>query len=190
LTRRGDGGIVRFDPWTEIQEMRRTMDDLFNRSFGYTPVDRFIGGPTAWSGGPNVDLYETADDLVFSAELPGFTQDEIQLQVTADSLQVSAANREGTTEQASTPSNGKSKTGKAGEETPSGSTAVAESRPEAMRTYHISGRPRQTVALSYALPVEIDPNKVEATFANGVLKVTMPKAEQVKPKQVQVKIEG
>jgi len=37
------------------------------------------------------------------------------------------------------------------------------------------------------LPVEIDAGKVEATLKDGVLSITLPKAEQAKPRKVQVK---
>ena len=41
---------------------------------------------------------------------------------------------------------------------------------------------------SFSLPKQVDVNKVEATFNNGVLKLNIPKAEEVKPKQIQVQI--
>ena len=36
------------------------------------------------------------------------------------------------------------------------------------------------------LPVEVDPAKIEATYTNGVLLVTAPKAEHAKPRQIPV----
>jgi HSP20 family protein len=39
---------------------------------------------------------------------------------------------------------------------------------------------------SFTLPVQIDPNKVEAHFANGVLELVVPKAESVKPRSVKI----
>ncbi len=38
------------------------------------------------------------------------------------------------------------------------------------------------------LPLSIDPAKVEATFKDGILKLVLPKAEIVKPKQIKVKV--
>ena len=37
-----------------------------------------------------------------------------------------------------------------------------------------------------ALPIRVDANKVNATYQDGILKVTLPKAEEAKPKQIQV----
>ena len=41
---------------------------------------------------------------------------------------------------------------------------------------------------SFQLPVNIQADKVEATFDKGVLKVTLPKAEEAKKKQIEVKV--
>ena len=41
---------------------------------------------------------------------------------------------------------------------------------------------------SFSLPKQVDVNKVEASFSNGVLKLNIPKAEEAKPKQIQVQI--
>jgi HSP20 family protein len=43
------------------------------------------------------------------------------------------------------------------------------------------------VQRTFALPLSIDPNKVEASFERGILTVTLPKTEVVKPKTVTVK---
>ncbi len=39
---------------------------------------------------------------------------------------------------------------------------------------------------AFTLPMAIDPTKVEATFQNGVLQLTLPKAENVKPRTIKV----
>ena len=41
-------------------------------------------------------------------------------------------------------------------------------------------------AQSFALPGEIDPGKADANYENGILTVTVPKAEHVKPKSIKV----
>ena len=43
-----------------------------------------------------------------------------------------------------------------------------------------------TFRRSIALPTQVDANKVSATYHDGILTVTLPKAEEVKPKQIQV----
>jgi len=43
-----------------------------------------------------------------------------------------------------------------------------------------------TFRRSIALPTRVDAAKVSATYQDGILKVTLPKAEEAKPKQIQV----
>jgi HSP20 family protein len=43
-----------------------------------------------------------------------------------------------------------------------------------------------TFRRSIALPTRVNANKVSATYRDGILTVTLPKAEEVKPKQIQV----
>lgn len=43
-----------------------------------------------------------------------------------------------------------------------------------------------TFRRSIVLPTRVDPKKVSATYQDGILKVTLPKAEEAKPKQIQV----
>jgi HSP20 family protein len=40
---------------------------------------------------------------------------------------------------------------------------------------------------SFNLPTKIDPDKAEAEFKDGVLTIKMPKANEVKPKQIEIK---
>jgi HSP20 family protein len=47
-----------------------------------------------------------------------------------------------------------------------------------------------TFTRSFTLPPTIAPEKVEASFENGVLTITLPKREEAKPKQIQVKVNG
>lgn len=39
---------------------------------------------------------------------------------------------------------------------------------------------------AFTLPVQIDPNKVQASFQHGVLDLVLPKADQVKPRSIKV----
>jgi len=52
---------------------------------------------------------------------------------------------------------------------------------------HRRERAAGTFSRVLRLPVDIDAGKVEATLKDGVLFITLPKAEQAKPRKVQVK---
>lgn len=41
---------------------------------------------------------------------------------------------------------------------------------------------------TFELPVTVDPKKIEAHFKDGVLHVRLPKTEEAKPKQIEVKV--
>jgi HSP20 family protein len=43
---------------------------------------------------------------------------------------------------------------------------------------------------SVPIPVQVKSDKAEAIFENGVLTLTLPKAEEIKPKQIKVKAKG
>jgi HSP20 family protein len=40
---------------------------------------------------------------------------------------------------------------------------------------------------SFQLPVQVDANKAEASFENGILTLTLPKSEETRPRKIQVK---
>jgi len=50
-------------------------------------------------------------------------------------------------------------------------------------------RPEGAFQRSFTLGVPVDPEKVQASYRDGVLTVTLPKAETVKPRKVQIKAE-
>ena len=47
-----------------------------------------------------------------------------------------------------------------------------------------------TFTRSFTLPPTVDSDKIDAAFSQGVLKITLPKREESKPKQIKVKING
>ena len=62
-----------------------------------------------------------------------------------------------------------------------------EAQPEegtvAIRTERFAGR----FSRSVSLPASVDPDKVKASYRDGILTVLLPKAEGARPKQIQVK---
>jgi|YelNatPaOPRAMG01_1025707.scaffolds.fasta_scaffold198997_2 HSP20 family protein len=159
LTRRGEGALAPISPWEEIEDLRRHMDDLFSRVFGYTPLSRLIPSGPAFE--PAVDLYETDDKVMLYATLPGFSPDAIHVETTPDTVTIQGERK-----------------------------ALFDSENQ-KAVAHRQGwvASEGSFSVSYTLPCEIDPNKVKATFRNGVLELDMPKSEHAKTKAVKIKVQ-
>ena len=63
----------------------------------------------------------------------------------------------------------------------------AENKREKERYYHLE-RSYGRFSRSFALPDEVDAQKISASMKNGVLELTLPKSEQAKPKSIEVKV--
>jgi HSP20 family protein len=62
-----------------------------------------------------------------------------------------------------------------------------EDKEEKGRTFHRIERRSGMFRRVFSLPVEVEEEKVDARFVEGVLKITLPKAEKVAPKQIEIK---
>ena len=60
-------------------------------------------------------------------------------------------------------------------------------RQEQSEHYYTAERRYGSFSRTMPLPVEVDTNKVDATYKDGVLKITLPKSETAKPKKIEVK---
>jgi HSP20 family protein len=66
----------------------------------------------------------------------------------------------------------------------SGTTQAARKAEDG--SYLVQEIRRGTFSRSLTLPNGLEPDKAEATFEHGVLKLRIPKAEQVKPRQIKI----
>lgn len=71
--------------------------------------------------------------------------------------------------------------------TVSGERTTEEEKPG--EQYHVRQQSYGSFRVSYALPVEVRPDNVKATYKNGVLDVHMPKAEVTEEHKVKVEVE-
>ena len=55
--------------------------------------------------------------------------------------------------------------------------------------YHRVERSYGRFQRSFTLPANLNPEAIKAKFTNGVLTVSIPKAEEVKPKEIQISVE-
>jgi HSP20 family protein len=121
--------------------------------------------PAPWRGArglgrqmfmPAIEVIENEGNLQINAELPGMTDKDIQIEVTADSLTVSGEKR--------------------------------DEREVKEENYYRSERSYGSFRRQVPLPAGADTDNIEATFKDGVLKVTVPiKAAPTPSKKVEVK---
>jgi HSP20 family protein len=72
------------DPFRDLSEIQSEMNRLFDNFFGRP--SQFGATERMWA--PAVDMYETKDELVVTAELPGLNEKDIHLSVTGDVLTI------------------------------------------------------------------------------------------------------
>jgi HSP20 family protein len=76
--------IRRWDPFDELASLRESMERLFDDFFTRRPGRTLA--PTVWE--PAVELFETEDDVVFRAEMPGIDPKSVDVTVSEDTLAV------------------------------------------------------------------------------------------------------
>ena len=74
--------LTRWEPAREMMTLREAMDRLFDDAFTHSLSKR-----DGWSAStPAVDMYQTDDEIVVKASLPGVKADEVQINITGDVL--------------------------------------------------------------------------------------------------------
>ena len=143
--------ITRWEPAREMMTLREAMDRLFDDAF-----TRPLGIRDGWAMSmPAIDMYQTENDVVVKASVPGIKSDEVQINITGDVL------------------------------TLKGEVKQEEERKD--RAWHIREQRFGSFERSVMLPTAVKTDKAEAVFENGVLTITLPKADEVKPKTINIK---
>jgi HSP20 family protein len=76
--------LARWTPARDIMSVRDEMNRLMGEFFGRANGEEGTWFSGAWS--PPVDIYETNEALVLKAELPGFSKDDIQIELKDNTL--------------------------------------------------------------------------------------------------------
>lgn len=136
-------------------------DSLFN--------DHFENGYNGFTGktfyAPKVDVTETTGAYSLEMELPGLTQDDINIELDGSKLTISSKEKTETSENAEN----------------------AEEQTEKPK-YLIRERRQFNFSRAFTLPEDVDSEKVSASFKNGILVVTLPRKEVALPKRIQIDV--
>jgi HSP20 family protein len=142
--------LIRWEPMREMMTLREAMDRLFDDA-----VTQPITSRSGFSAVPAIDLYQTEDEVVIKASLPGLKAQDVQISVTNGVLSLAGEYKQDETKKES--------------------------------TYHIREHRQGSFERSLTLPVEVETDKAKADFKDGILTITLPKAEAVKPRTINIK---
>jgi len=143
--------IIRWDPFRDLITLREKMNRLFEDAFTSRTEEKDLIS-RSWS--PAVDIFETENELVLTAEVPGIEDKDIEIKIEDNTLSLKGERK-----------------------------FEKETKEE---NYHRIERAYGSFYRSFTLPTYIDQDKVRAEHQNGVLKITMPKKAELKPRKVKV----
>lgn len=144
----------------DFVNLRETVDRLFNETSPFRGL---------WAGqmtngdraGIPLDVYVTDHEAVILAAVPGVNPENIDITVNQGTVTISG-------------------------EVPN----VAASEDAKDATWYVHELPSGKFRRSLSIPVEFDVTKAEATFAHGMLRLTLPKSERAKPRQIKINVTG
>lgn len=88
--------MIRWEPFREFLSLRDAMDRMMEESFG-----RALG-PSAMLASPAIDMYQTNDEVVVKATLPGVKPGDINISIAGDSMTIRGEAQEEKTEEGAT----------------------------------------------------------------------------------------
>ena len=143
--------ITRWDPFRDLSLLQDRMNRLFDDAGrGWRPEEP--SATTTWS--PAVDIFETENEIMVQAELPGVDRKDLTLNLENNVLTLKGERRfEKETKQ--------------------------ENYDRIERSYGAFSR-------AFSIPAIVDEEKIRADYKEGILKIALPKKEQVKPKQIKI----
>ena len=77
--------MERWHPFTDLMSLRQAMDRLFEDSF--VRPSRALAAIRE-VGAPALDIYQTPDDIVVKAALPGLKPGDVSIDITGDTLTI------------------------------------------------------------------------------------------------------
>lgn len=154
------------DPFQAFRnEMERMFDRFWRGGFGLPASRRGFEAEPFWRGEegfglsvPAVDVAEDEKAYHITAELPGLSEKDIEVNLSGDVLTISGEKR--------------------------------DEREEKEKSYHFSERRYGSFRRSFALPQGVERDKVEATFKNGVLSLTLPKTPDAMQQQKKIEVKA
>ncbi|GHU39577.1 hypothetical protein FACS1894190_04940 [Spirochaetia bacterium] len=127
-------------------------------------IDRFMGslfGDQSFSGGvlcrqPAVDIEETSDAYILEAEMPGYEEKDVEVNLDGGTLNIESKK-----------------------------STVTENKDDA-HNYIMKERRAETFSRSFKLPENADPENINATFKNGLLCMQIKKRTEAQKRVISI----
>lgn len=147
----GESGLMR-------NRLRSLFDEPLFRVLDEPITDEMLPEAIGWN--PVVDVTETPNEFVFTAEIPGLKKDEVSISWENDVLTIR------------------------------GEKTREVKKDDEERKYHLFERNYGSFLRSFTVPEAILPDKIVAEMTDGVLKVKVPKAPEAKAaaKKIEIKL--
>ncbi len=144
---------VCWNPLHGFDKLQSDMESVFN---DYPSESNRNMGLLEGNWAPAIDVYDSHDDIMIKADLPGMNKEDIEVTIHGDTLIIKGE---------------KKIENKVKEE-------------DYIRTERFYGNFNRTLTL----PSEIDHEKVNATYKDGVLELILSKKEEKKTKRIEVNV--
>jgi HSP20 family protein len=79
-------GLTPWNPFTELDEMERRMNEIFERPFLPSLWRRFPTEQMIWA--PALDVFEKGNRFIVKAEIPGMKEEDINVSIEGDTLNI------------------------------------------------------------------------------------------------------
>ena len=140
--------LVRYNP--KSHDVFGNFDRMFDSLVGSSGLTRTTR--------PAVDIRETEDSYLLEAELPGHTEDSVEVKLDDNLLTISSKDEKKSEEKKSDEKNG----------------------------YVLRERRYSSFTRSFVLPKDVNREGIHASFANGLLTLELSKAPESKPRQIEI----
>jgi HSP20 family protein len=132
-----------------------------SRVFSDSFMDTFFGGAGLnFQYTNDLEMYEENDNVIVKLKIPGFEEDQINITIEDRTLTIG------------------------------GNVKQENEEEEKNKKYYYKEMRQESFTRSVMLPIRVDGDKAVAEIKDGIITVTMPKAEDAKPKSVSVKKVG
>ncbi|MDQ3542170.1 MAG: Hsp20/alpha crystallin family protein [Chloroflexota bacterium] len=148
-------------PVSSVAGIRDAMDRLLSEAVSPGMFNTLwpVGGTEGGRSLLPIDAFATDEEVVILAAIPGINPDDIEIMIEKNTVTLSGQVQN-----------------------------VAESEETQGATWYVHELSHGSFRRSLTLPMEVNAAKASATFDHGMLRLSLPKADAAKPRQIRVQV--